>query len=220
MSDPQRKPWLVYSSSPDRGLDVIFEMWPAIRETAQEAGVKKPQLHFAYSPIYFQFRDSGAFPHLQGFHTKLQKLEADAGEGLVNHGSLSQPELAGLFRESMIWSYPSWHSSGNCPFPEISCIGAMEAQAAGCIPVTLDHGALKETVVGGDLLEPDEDMGRLSALWRERFVASCVHYLADGNARRETRKSIAAALGDRDWLGVADDWELRLLTPSKVTASR
>lgn len=199
----------------------MFEMWPAIREGAQAAGIKKPQLHFAYSPIYFAFKDSGAFPHLKGFHARLERLEAEAGEGLVNHGSLSQPELAKLFRESMVWSYPSFHTSGPCPFPEISCIGAKEAQAAGCIPVTLEYGALTETVVGGDLLDLGQGIDQqLSATWKNRFSASCVHYLSDGDARREARKAIQERLGEIDWSGVVDDWQLRLLTSAKTSPAK
>jgi len=217
--DPQRKPWFVYSSSPDRGLDVLLEMWPSIREQAQAAGIKKPELHYAYSPIYFQFRDSGAFPHLKDFHAKLERLEQQAGEGLVNHGSLSQPELAKLYREAMIWSYPSWHSSGPAPFPEIFCLSAVEAQAAGCIPVTLGYGALKETVFGGELLEPDENMGRLSLEWRERFIAACVHYLSDREARVEARRNCQEKALELGWLGVADQWELELLTKDKRVAA-
>lgn len=218
-TDPQRKPWLVYSASPDRGLDVLLEMWPSIREQAQEAGIGKPQLHYGYAPVYEQFRQSGAFPHLQAFHEKLEHLVNAAGDGLVNHGSLSQPDLAKLFQESMIAAYPSWHSSGSAPFPEISCIGMMEAQAGGCVPVTLRYGALLETVQGGDLLEPQVINGKLSAEWRERFIASCVHYLSDREARSEARRNCQEKALALDWLGVADDWELRLLTPrAKVAA--
>lgn len=221
MSSPQRKPWLVYSSSPDRGLDVIFEMWPSIRKGAEAAGIKKPQLHFAYSPIYFQFKDSGAFPHLKAFHAKLERLETEAGEGLVNHGSLSQPELAKLFRESMIWSYPSW--TIDQPFPEIYCLSAVEAQAGGCIPVCLDYGALKETVFAGDRLEPDEHVAQfpewspgsrsLSDSWRQQFTESCVKYLSDQAERSQQRKIAQPKALELDWSGVADDWQLRLLTP-------
>jgi glycosyltransferase involved in cell wall biosynthesis len=218
MPDPQRKPWLVYSSSPDRGLDVLLEMWPSIREQAQAAGIKKPELHFAYSPIYFTFRDSGAFPHLKDFHAKLERLEQEAGEGLVNHGSLSQPELAKLYREAMIWSYPSWSSPSAAAFPEIFCLSAAEAQAAGCIPVTLDYGALKETVFGGDRLEPQVANGKLSLEWRERFVAACVHYLSDREARVDARRNCQEKALALDWLGVCDQWELELLTKGKVAA--
>lgn len=187
----------------------MFEMWPSIREGAEAAGIKKPQLHFAYSPIYFQFRDSEAFPHLKSFHAKLERLEAEAGEGLVNHGSLSQPELAKLFRESMIWSYPSW--TVGQPFPEIYCLSAVEAQAGGCIPVCLDYGALKETVFGGRRIA--ETNRSLTPEWRQLFVEICVKFLSDSELRSEHRKMAQPKALELDWSGVADDWQLRLLTP-------
>jgi 2-polyprenyl-3-methyl-5-hydroxy-6-metoxy-1,4-benzoquinol methylase/glycosyltransferase involved in cell wall biosynthesis len=214
--EAQRKPWLVYSSSPDRGLDVLLECWPTIRRQAEAAGVKKPQLHYTYSPIYKQFRDSGAFPHLQAFHSKIERLVAEDGEGLVDHDHLSQPALAALFREAMIWSYPSW--SGTAPFPEISCIGAMEAQAGGCIPVCLEYGALTETVAAGRLIPPLETGGKLNSEWRERFIEAIVLYLTDREQRSEIRSVAQPAALELDWSGVCDQWQLELLTKESVPA--
>lgn len=220
MSSPQRKPWLVYSSSPDRGLDVMFEMWPSIREQAIEAGIKKPELHYGYAPIYESFRQSGAFPHLQAFHAKLEELREAAGDGLVNHGSMSQPDLAKLFREAMVWAYPSW--TVDQPFPEIYCLSAVEAQAGGCIPVCLEYGALKETVKAGTMIEPDVHVARfpewspgssrLSDSWREQFIAAVIRYLTDREARAEARKLGQLEAMQLDWAGVVDQWQLELLT--------
>lgn len=214
----QRKPWLVYSSSPDRGLDVLLEMWPAIRDAAEKAGVVNPELHFTYSPIYREFRDSGQFPHLAAFHRRLEDLMADAGEGLVDHDSMSQPELAELMRRSMIWSYPSWHTSGSEPFPEISCIGAMEAQAAGLVPVCLDYGALQETVRAGDRIEMQTLSGKLSPQWREEFIAAVVKYLSSREERSEQRAIGQPAAMEMDWSGVCEQWQADLLTEEKVIA--
>lgn len=213
--DEQRKPWLVYSSSPDRGLDVLLEMWPTIRKDAEKRGVRKPELHFTYSPIYKQFRDSGAFPHLRAFDVKIKRLMAEDGEGLVDHDSMSQPALAKLFRESMVWSYPSW--TGEQPFPEISCIGAMEAQAGGCVPVCLDYGALRETVVAGHMIPVDARNGKLTLDWRQKFIDACVNALVTREDRSNIRSVAQPAAMEHDWSGVCDQWQTHLLTTMEVT---
>jgi glycosyltransferase involved in cell wall biosynthesis len=211
-----RKPWLVYSSSPDRGLDVLLEMWPVIRDKAERAGVSEPQLHFTYSPIYKQFRESGQFPHLVAFHERIEELREQAGEGLVDHDSMNQRDLATLFREASIWAYPSWTTPGGEAFPEISCIGAMEAQAAGCVPVCSDFGALKETVFGGTRIEPTLVGGKLSPEWREKFISACVDYLADHDRSAPIRRLVRDEALTLDWSGVADDWQAALLLPESL----
>lgn len=204
----KRKPWLVYSSSPDRGLDVLLEMWPTIRDKAERAGVSSPELHFTYSPIYKQFRDSGQFPHLSAFHARIEQLRAEIGEdgGLVDHDSMNQHDLADLFLEATIWAYPSWTTPSGEPFPEISCIGAMEAQAGGCIPVCSDYGALKETVVSGTRIEPTIYKHKLSPEWRDLFIDAVVQYLADPERCAEERVTGREFAMNRDWGIVATQW--------------
>lgn len=211
-----RKPYLVYSSSPDRGLDVLLEMWPVIRDKAERAGVSDPQLHFTYSPIYKQFRDSGQFPHLAAFHERITELR-EGVEGLVDHDSMNQRDLADLFRQASIWAYPSWASPAGEAFPEISCIGAMEAQAGGCVPVCADFGALKENVFGGTKIEPTLVGGKLSPEWREKFISACVDYLADADRSAPIRRLVKDEALTRDWFGVADQWEADLLEVAEIT---
>lgn len=210
---------VAYTSSPDRGLDVLLECWPQIRERAEAAGVRKPELHHAYAPVYEAFRDR--YPHLQAFHRRLTELTEAAGEGVVNRGHLSQREVAELYAEARCWAYPSWTSPTNEPFPEISCITAIEAQAAGAIPVYLDYGALRETVQHGKPISANTagDPPRLSTAWREQFVDAVVDVLANPDRYDEARKSARVWAIGQGWDGVAAEW-MRLFTGLEAKATR
>lgn len=206
-----RKPWVVYSSSPDRGLDVLLECWPLIRKRAEEAGVRKPELHHTYAPVYAEFRD--AYPHLQAFHARVAELSEAAGAGVVAHDHLNQRELAELYLKSKVWAYPSWNTPSHAAFPEISCISAMEAQAAGAVPVHLDYGALLETVQVGRGVAPMTagDPPRLSTAWRERFIELVVEALTNRELQREVRERARPWALEQGWSGVAEQWETQLL---------
>lgn len=217
----KRKPWVVYSSSPDRGLDVLLEVWPAIRKRVPAA-----ELHHTYAPVYHRFREQ--YPHLQAFHARVEELSA-AAEGVVAHEAMGQRELAKLYAKARVWAYPSWTTPAKAPFPEISCITAVEAQAAGAVPVCLSYGALRETVVTGELVVEDgqgEDPGviawgsTLSAAWRERFVEAVVRGLTDDAWLAECAEVGRPWALERDWSGVCDEWIETLLSgaPEKVPA--
>lgn len=189
MSRQQR---VLYTSSPDRGLDVMLErIWPAVREQAPGA-----VLAFAYAPVYFEVarQDPGVHAHA----ARIREL-ADQ-PGVVPLESLSQPALAQMMRESLVWAHPAYCTPAASPFMETSCIGAMEAQAAGCLVVASNWGALSETVRAGRLI----DGPALSGRWVAAFVREIVSGLTDERvqawAQREGPRE-AATLG---WAPVAE----------------
>lgn len=135
---------VVYSSSPDRGLDIILEhIWPKIVERVPDA-----ELHIYYGWTNF---DSAAqlpgYDHLVQFKNKVQQLFLDT-KNVVQHGRVSQAQLARELQEAKIWLYPTY-------FHETYCITAVEAQLAGAIPVTNHLAALGETVKSGIIIEGD-----------------------------------------------------------------
>lgn len=209
----ERKPWVVYSSSPDRGLDVLLELWPEIRARAEKAGVEAPELHHTYAPVYHEYRRNGAFPHLAAFHARIEELSEAAGDGVVAHESMPQPELAGLYSQAAVWAYPSWHTSGAEPFPEISCISAMEAQAGGAVPVYLDYGALQETVNDGHgipLMTAGEPK-QLNTAWREAFVDAIVAVLAHDKLDGLRRRNRGVFPGE-GWGAVCREWQRQFVS--------
>ena len=80
----------------------------------------------------------------------------------------------------------------------------MEAQAAGCVPVTTGLAALNETVHHGYLLKPPST----AEAYKETFVKDVVRLLTDDTLRTEYALSgRAEALKISGWDIVADEWE-------------
>jgi len=186
-----RAPRVVYSSSPDRGLDLLLEWWPEILAQVPDA-----ELAFCYPDVYDAVADQN--PVVNEFREKIRKLENQPG--VMRLGSLPQSKLAELMCESRVWAHPSWASIAATEFYETSCIGAMEAQAAGCHVVAASHGALWTTVQVGVHV----NNGAMSQEWRDGFVAEIVRGLTDeatGERAVTAGPEHARALG---WDGVAE----------------
>jgi glycosyltransferase involved in cell wall biosynthesis len=132
-----RPPIALYSSSPDRGLDLLLRMWPAVRDLLPTA-----ELHYCYSSVYDRVAEQN--PSIREFRAGVAGLAEQPG--VVNLGSLSQNELAKKMQEVSAWLAPSWNTPNNVPFFETYCIGAQEAAAGGAVLVVSDWGALCERV--------------------------------------------------------------------------
>jgi glycosyltransferase involved in cell wall biosynthesis len=123
----------IYSSSPDRSLDVVLDLFPKIKAALPDA-----TLHIYYG--FENFEKS-----LQHFSNQAQKAlyeKIKTGiqqEGVYYHGKVGQKELADAFMKSDIWLYPT-------QFTETYCITALEAQMAGTLCVCTTIGALETTV--------------------------------------------------------------------------
>lgn len=126
----------VYASSPDRGLERLLKMWPAIK--GQETA---PELHVGYGFQNIDKRIAAGDTQYADFKARLMRLMEET-PGVVFRDRMGQADLAQLYSESWAWLYPT-------SFLEVSCISAMEAMAGGAVPVCSSAGALKETVGSG-----------------------------------------------------------------------
>lgn len=183
---------LIWASTPHRGVDRLIDLLPHIRAQVPDA-----EVHVYYGFMVWEriarARDSQEeLAQITRFKTLLTTTP-----GVVFHDRVGQQELADAYSVSKVWAYPTW-------FQETSCISAMEAQAAGCVPVTTALAALNETVKHGVLLAHPST----SADYGKNFVDTVVHLLKDESARRTYadagRKWALANLG---WDAVAAEWE-------------
>jgi len=126
---------VLYTSSPDRGLDFLARTWPLVRERVPDA-----VLAHAYATVYD--RVAAQDPRIGRYRDDLARLLAQPG--IENLGSLSQRQLAKVMASSRVWAHPSWNGPGEQRFYETFCIGAVEAAAAGCWRVGSNWGALAE----------------------------------------------------------------------------
>lgn len=194
----------ICSSSPDRSLRELLEIWPGITAKVPDA-----ELH-----VYYGFKNWELTNDLIGDETGKRKVQhlrhlIRTTPGVTLHERVNGAELARAFLGAGVWTYPTW-------FSETSCISAMEAQAAGCRIVASPLAALNETVadrgvlVAGGPQQPDEQGG---PEYRERFVAAVVEAMAEtGHPEPWSRDQLQAYAREHFCVQkLAEDWDKMLL---------
>lgn len=190
------KPWaerdqlVLYTSSPDRGLDVLLELWPRVRERVPDA-----TLAHCYAPVYDRVADQD--PTVRAHRERIRELADQPGVESV--GSMGQRDLAALMCSARVWAHPSWIGQAGAPFHETSCMGAMEAQAAGCLVVASDWGALSETVRWGRLVNSEPGGQR----WKDALVEHIVEGLTNPEVGEAAVAKAPPAVADLTWHRVA-----------------
>lgn len=152
---------LVYASSADRGLLSALRIFSRVKAIHPRASL---DVFYGFTPLYLKraadvdyqyFGDDNCERHMLDYAEQCFELMDKLGVRF--HGRVGHKILADVLRQSSVFLYPT-------RFPEISCMAALEAQAAGCIPICGDTGALKETVQFGALLDPSKEDDFVSAI--------------------------------------------------------
>lgn len=208
-----RAPKFIYSSSPDRGLDVVLRMWPAIKDRIPDA-----ELHVYYGWAAIDKIIGGSNAERRGwlgtFKTDIEIMLGALGReeaGIFWHDRVSQAELAEAQKQARYWLYPTY-------FCETFCITAIEAQAAGMIPLTSDLAALTETVICRDLRQPGYPNN--DAYVRE-FLARLDRAEKIGDLGRAEYQNVGRAFAEQfSWDHVAQIWSkvIAHIAGAKVTA--
>ena len=141
---------LIYSSTPFRGLSLLPDIFPRILEKHPDAELQV-------------FSGEGLYPlapsAVKEFHSVKEKL-SKIKNCTVNE-PITQTKLAIEMKKSAILAYPN-------TFAETSCITAIEAMAAGCIPVTSALGALPETIADAGIAIDGDPR---SKDYQEKFIS-------------------------------------------------
>jgi glycosyltransferase involved in cell wall biosynthesis len=129
INTPKVENRFIYSSLPERGLEILLDWFPDIVKDLPDA-----ELHV--------FTDNVD-----------ERLEANmkATENVYFHGKVSYEDIISEFMKADVWLYPN-------TFLETFCTSALEAQASNCICATRDYGSLGE-VVGARGIVVDGDPG-------------------------------------------------------------
>lgn len=179
---------LIYTSSYDRGIQHLLDVWADVKKEVPEA-----ELHLFYGwDCYNKMMAAGHRP--PAFKEYMTKLMAQ--EGVFEHGRVNHKELIKEFYKSGVYVYPTH-------FQEISCISAMKAQACGCVPLVFNYAALSETVKAGVKLEGigtnPEDM--------EKYKQELIKLLKDSAYQEEIRKEVVKHKDEFAWSEVAKKWK-------------
>jgi len=189
---PERNPHrLIWTSSPDRGLATMLRIFKRAREF-----VPTLELHCFYGWDNIEkFDDSDG-----GFWAKA-RAECESlldQPGVTWHGRVGQSQLYLEYLKSSLWAYPT-------AFSETSCISAMEAQALGCIPISVPFWGIAHNVLAGTLIE---GFAATDPLTRARYVGEIVRYATDEKLQATVRTQMTAAALERfDWEHVVDQYE-------------
>lgn len=177
---------LVYTSTPFRGLDVLLDLFPRIRERVPDVELD------IYSSMSVYQVESAVDKALYG---PLYKKARQPGVTLK--GSVIQEELAHALTHAGILAYPNH-------FAETSCIAALEAMAAGLPVVTSRLGAMPETVsAGGILIEGDAR----SRKYQSDFVDAVCRLLEDPARWKELSEAGRRKVYEHHrWDMIADEW--------------
>ena len=201
---PRNPKRVVYSSSPDRGLTTLLEMWPEILAAEPEA-----ELHIFYGldnwekSVAMGLRTD--IPWLSPEALRRVKLQIRTVPRVTMHGRVGGEALAREFLTSGVWAYPTW-------FSETHCITAEEAQAAGLYIVTTPVAALNETVADRGVRVPggwDAPQGPTAAE-RKAFVDAVIRAIR-GEDQPKTRDELRAYAREKFGLdSLAEDWDVML----------
>lgn len=197
---------VVYSSSPDRGLDKLLDYWPTIRDMQGDAEL---HVYYGFDTWVKVAKRRGDMLGLMKIDIIRRRLDALSDQGVVWHGRAGQQMVARAYMNAAMWLYPT-------EFCETSCITAMEAQSAGCDVVCTRLAALGETVFAetGRYVEPPNS----TRVYREAFLAQVAEAVRDWGDRPNGRRCPGmSARGRRarelsreafPWKGVAMEWAI------------
>jgi len=190
----------IWTSSPDRGLEGLIDMWPEIKKKHTEA-----ELHFFYGWYVWDEIHKDNEEMKEAKERILQKMEDT--EGVFNHDRVGHEEIAQEYMKADLFLYPT-------EFYEIHCISAAKAQAAGAIPLTTNYAALDETVQWGEKLPISQEprpgpIFNLEEKHRGAYIA-----LVDGALKNNIsmengyRKEMSKwSIKTNNWEYIANQWD-------------
>lgn len=178
---------LCWTSSYDRGLQHLLEMWPDVLKKVPDA-----TLDIAYGFNLYDSSTWGQKPAGQLWKQKMLKLMEQPG--ITHHGRLKSDEVAKLYLKADVFAYPT-------RFPEIDCISLTKAMAAKAVPITTDYAVLPERNLGieikGDINTPEV---------QEKFKENLISLLQDEDLKQEIRDTLDVEEYNLD--SIASRWHM------------
>lgn len=184
---------VVWSSSPDRGLDRAIRVMELVVKHVPTA-----KLHVYYG--FDNMRKMGMTAEIERY----EKLMAGK-DFIVFHGNLPQSKLTEELKSACVWLYPT-------NFLETFCITALEMISAGVYPVARKWGALEDTLAAAEkdgmatLIDADCETEDEVIRYAEETVAALAgnrHEMVEVDARQFSWESVA-----QEWvslLGLSED---------------
>jgi glycosyltransferase involved in cell wall biosynthesis len=194
---------LINTSSPDRSLSAVIELFGRIKKEVPDAKMK-----WAYGWGVF---DSAHSSNENIMNWKSEQIKKMQEYGIENLGRLSHSEVAQLYMQANVFLYPT-------EFAEIHCISAAKAQAGGAIPVTTDFSALNETVQYGHKIKSNKtkdnwyennqfDFSVKDEKQKDEIVKRAVEVLKNPPQEKEREEMRNWARETFNWDKIANNWQ-------------
>jgi len=156
----------IYSSFPNRGLLPLLQMWKRIVSREPRAS-----LHI-YSNVDGEWVNRVAGEDMQKIRILLKEL---ASSNVHCHGWVSKKTLMESWMTADVWFYPT-------TFLETFCLTALECAVSKTLAITMNMGALQNTVADrGILLEGNP----LDELWQTRTVETLFYVLSNSVLKKD-----------------------------------
>ncbi len=185
--DPYR---LIWTSSPDRGLDVMLDIFQKAREF-------EPRLHLH---IHYGWDNCDKAIAADPKHPTARlkaKIMAMDQTNVIWEGRTTKTALYKSYMQSNLWVYPT-------SFLETCCVACMEAQAMGAIPITNPTWGLGHNVGHGVLIRGRND----DPLTQSRYMMSILQLTRNPELCEKLREDMQLwALKTRDWNHIVDGHE-------------
>lgn len=198
---------VIFMSSPDRGIMTSIQIFNKAQELARKkrgdefADRMSLHLFYGFTKLFMDNANRFEYFHVPDVNYTKNAFEyldsvihaIDKSPNIHMRGRVGWEEMAKEQCSAGAWLYPT-------RFWEISCMAAMEAQAAGCVPVASQEAALKETIFCGDdfVQNPDDIEG---SAWK-LLLAIGSHWSLNG-----FRENIHKQACDRFcYEKLADEW--------------
>lgn len=180
----KKKGKVIFSSSPDRGLDMAIRVMDEVVKVIPEA-----ELH-----VFYGFDNM----RKMGLDADIEKIEAMiyTRKWIKFKGNTQQNELMKEMQSSEVWLYPT-------NFNETFCITALEMLANKVYPIARSVGALQNTLADAcskgqaslldDVCETDEAIAK----YAEQVISAI---------NEEKWKNVDLPIEHHDWKAVAHEW--------------
>lgn len=180
---------LTYTSTPFRGLELLLEIFPNIKNSI-------PESHLSIYSSMKVYQESSEEDQLKYGH--LYDL-CHQISGISYIGAVPQSQLAQSLKSISLLTYPN-------TFPETSCIAVMEAMAAGCQIISSDLGALPETTAGfAQLISRENGWDSYKDLFVKTTVDT-LHAYKDTKQHQALEQKLRAQV---DYVNTHYTWSLR-----------
>lgn len=192
---------VVYTSSPDRGLHHLLDIFPKVRDWVPHASLK---IFYRFWPWYKAAKENGDLVGQRARYIaeRLEQLGTNGENGITLVGPVDNKTLARELSRTAVLAYPCVPVR----YTEGFSIAVLDACAAGCLPFITDVDALPS--IYGEKVQIVEGNPRVN---RNEWVGRMAHYLTNEGKRKEEADKCVEFAKRFSRQEVSETWEKLIL---------